>query len=63
MQHSLEPVEEDLARVSISQEIRQWQQSMAKLLQKQRDKGGLIDPNAKDEVIDETWVILSPWQN
>lgn len=43
------------ARVHISQEIRHWQQQMAKLLQRQLEKGGLIDINAKDEVIDETW--------
>lgn len=57
---SLEPVEKDLARVSISQEIRQWQHKMARLLQKQQDKGGLINPSAKDEVIDETWVRTVP---
>lgn len=47
---------EELEKVHISQEVRCWQQQMARLLRQQERKGGLIDTKAKDQVIDETWV-------
>lgn len=45
--------------VTISQELRRWQRRMAELQKRQRERGGMIDVNAKDEVIDEAWVGLS----
>ncbi len=48
--------EKEKEKIHISREIRHWQREMAKLLQGQREKGGLIDITAKDQVIDETWV-------
>ena len=42
--------------VRIAPDIRAWQKEMAILLEHQRQKGGVIDLSAKDEVIDETWV-------
>ena len=45
--------------ISISQELRRWQRRMAELQQRQRERGGMIDVTAKDEVIDETWVGLN----
>lgn len=42
--------------ILITEEIRHWQQEMASLLERQREKGGLINVHAKDEVIDESWV-------
>ena len=47
---------EEEEEVHISKAIRHWQREMAQLLQQQRDKGGLIDTTAKDQVIDEAWV-------
>ncbi len=38
--------------------MRRWQVEMAALLRKQRERGGVIDPNTSNDVIDETWV----WQ-
>lgn len=48
--------EGQMESVVISQEIRHWQERMAGLQQRQREKGGVIDVNAKDDVIDEAWV-------
>ena len=39
-----------------SPELKVWQDRMASLLWKQKQKGGVIDPNSEDDVIDETWV-------
>ena len=39
-----------------SPELKAWQDRMASLLWKQKQKGGVIDPNSEDDVIDETWV-------
>ena len=39
-----------------SPELKAWQERMASLLWKQKQKGGVIDPNSEDDVIDETWV-------
>lgn len=46
------------SEVTISLETRRWQLRMAKLQQRQRERGGVIDVHAKDEVIDETWVCM-----
>jgi len=50
------PESETAEKVAIDPEVRAWQKEMAALLDQQRQKGGLIDLQAKDEVIDETWV-------
>ena len=39
-----------------SPELKAWQDRMASLLWKQKQKGGVINPNGGDDVIDETWV-------
>lgn len=39
-----------------SSELRVWQARMASLLWQQKQKGGVIDQNNRDDVIDETWV-------
>lgn len=36
--------------------LRQWQCKMSTLLEKQRERGGVIDLTNKDDVIDLTWV-------
>ena len=39
-----------------SPELKAWQDRMASLLWKQKQKGGVINPSGEDDVIDETWV-------
>ena len=39
-----------------SAELRAWQARMESLLWQQKQKGGVIDPNSEDDVIDESWV-------
>ena len=39
-----------------SQSLRQWQHQMAVLLRQQKERGGVIDLTAKDDVIDLSWV-------
>lgn len=41
-----------------SAKLRAWQERMKVLLWQQKQKGGVIDPNSEDDVIDETWVSL-----
>lgn len=50
--------ESEQNEVFISPKIREWQVEMARLLQRQRDRGGTIDLAAKDDTIDETWVCV-----
>ena len=38
--------------------MQSWQVKMASLLRQQREKGGVIDPSAEDDVIDDSWVRL-----
>ncbi len=47
---------EEKEEIFISDQVRSWQKEMARLLQQQEERGGVIDPTAKDDVIDETWV-------
>ena len=42
-----------------SPELKAWQDRMASLLRKQKQKGGVINLNSEDDVIDETWVSAS----
>ena len=39
-----------------SSSLRQWQSHMAAMLERQKERGGVIDLSDKDAVIDETWV-------
>ena len=48
--------QEDTQDIQISHKVRLWQKEMARLRQQQQEKGGQIDVNALDDVIDETWV-------
>ena len=47
---------EEQFEFSPSEHLRRWQVEMARLLQQQREKGGVIDQTEKDAVIDMTWV-------
>lgn len=47
---------DDEVNFAPSPELKAWQDRMASLLWKQKQKGGVIDPNSEDDVIDETWV-------
>lgn len=49
-------IKEDDIQFTPSSELRAWQMRMASLLWQQKQKGGVIDPNSQDDVIDETWV-------
>ena len=42
--------------IQLSDEIRVWQVKMARLLWKQKEKGGVIDATADHDVMDENWV-------
>ena len=50
--------EEDKFVFVPSQSLREWQSQMARLLQQQRERGGVIDLRDKDIVVDETWVCM-----
>ena len=39
-----------------SPSLLQWQSQMAAMLERQKERGGIIDLSDKDAVIDETWV-------
>ena len=39
-----------------SPELKAWQDRMASLLWKQRQKGGVVNLSNEDDVIDESWV-------
>ncbi|CAI8058014.1 E3 ubiquitin-protein ligase RNF25, partial [Geodia barretti] len=43
-----------------SSSLRQWQSHMAAMLERQKERGGVIDLSDKDAVIDETWVRAPP---
>ena len=47
---------DDIIHFTVSSELKVWQEKMASLLWRQKQKGGVIDPNSEDDVIDETWV-------
>ena len=48
--------EDDETHFTPSPELKAWQDRMASLLWKQKQKGGIVDLNGEDDVIDETWV-------
>jgi hypothetical protein len=48
--------QDDEVNFAPSLELKAWQDRMASLLWKQKQKGGVIDLNSEDDVIDETWV-------
>ena len=48
--------EDEAIHFSPSPELKAWQDRMASLLWKQKQKGGVINRNCEDDVIDETWV-------
>ena len=56
-----ERIEEEEFAFVPSPALRRWQSKMARLLRRQRERGGVIDLTNRDTVIDETWVLLIVW--
>ena len=49
---------DDVINFTPSSKLKAWQKEMSLLFWQQKQKGGVIDPNSEDDVIDESWVSL-----